>query len=85
MAYYENVLRSWCESLILRPMEQLQVTPLGTVKIEAMEPMDNLDQDYKPRLYRQTKAFFEGNDYLFCTLPKHVENVRIYSEMAGYQ
>jgi predicted dehydrogenase len=70
--------------LILRPMEQLQVTPLGTVKIEAMDPLDNLDQDYKPGLYRQTQAFLEGNDNLFCTLPEQVENVRIYSEMAGY-
>jgi len=70
--------------LILRPMEQLQVTPLGTVKIEAMDPLDNLDQDYKPGLYRQTKAFLEGDDQLFCSLPEQVENVRIYSEMAGY-
>lgn len=70
--------------LILRPMEQLQVTPLGWVKIEAMEPLDSLDQDYKPGLYRQTQAFLDGNDHLFCTLPEQVENVRIYSEMAGY-
>jgi len=70
--------------LILRPMEQLQVTPLGTVKIEAIEPLDNLDQDYKPGLYRQTRAFLEGNDDLFCSLPEQVESVRIYSEMAGY-
>jgi len=70
--------------LILRPMELLQCTPLGTVKIEAMAPVDNLDQDYKPGLYRQTQAFLEGNDRLLCTLPDQVENVRIYTEMAGY-
>lgn len=71
--------------LILRPMEQLQVTPLGSVKIEAMEPLYSFDQDYKPGLYRQTQAFLDGNDNLFCTFPEQVENVRIYSEMAGYQ
>ena len=70
--------------LIMRPVEQLQVMPLGTVKIEAMDPLDRFDQDYKPGLYRQTQAFIEGNDHLFCTLPEQVENVRIYSEMAGY-
>jgi predicted dehydrogenase len=70
--------------LILRPMEQLQVTTLGTVKIEAMDPLDSLDQDYKPGLYRQTQAFLDGNDQLFCALPEQVESVRIYSEMAGY-
>ena len=70
--------------LILRPMEQLQVTPLGTVKIESVDPVDSLDQDYKPGLYRQTQAFLEDNDQLFCALPEQVESVRIYSEMAGY-
>ena len=70
--------------LILRPMEQLQVTPLGSVMIQAMEPLDSLDQDYKPGLYRQTEAFIEGDDLLFCTLPDQLENVRIYSQMAGY-
>jgi predicted dehydrogenase len=70
--------------LILRPMEQLQVTPLGSVKVEAIAPLDSLDQDYKPGLYRQTKAFLDGDDQLFCSLPEQVENVRIYSEMAGY-
>ncbi len=70
--------------LILRPIEQLHVTPLGTVKIEAIDPIDSLDKEYKPGLYLQTQAFLEGNDNLFCTLPEQVENVRIYSEMAGY-
>ncbi len=70
--------------LILRPMEQLQVMPLGTVKIGAMESLDNLDKDYKPGLYRQTQAFLEGDYNLFCTLQEQVENVRIYSEMGGY-
>lgn len=70
--------------LILRPMEQLQVMPLGTVKIEMIDPLDSVDKDYKPGLYRQTEAFLEGNDHLFCTLLEQVENVRIYSKMAGY-
>jgi len=70
--------------LILRPMEQLQVTPLGSVKIEAMEPLDSFDQDYKPGLFRQTKAFFDGDDELFCTLSEQAQDVEIYSRMAGY-
>ena len=70
--------------LILRPMEQLQVTPLGTVKTEAIDPLDSLDKDYKPGLYRQTKAFLDGDDKFFCTLQEQRENVRIYSEIAGY-
>ncbi len=70
--------------LILRPMEQLQVTPLGTVKVEAIEPDDTLDQQFKPGLYRQAEAFLAGDDGLFCTLSQQVENVRLYTDMAGY-
>lgn len=70
--------------LILRPMEQLQVTPLGSVKIELMETEDTLDQQFKPGLYRQTQAFLSGDDVLFCPISEQVRNVRLYSEMTGY-
>lgn len=72
------------QRLILRPMEQLQVTQLGSVAIEPVEAMNTLDKDYKPGLYQQTKAFLAGDDALFCTLSEQVRNVRIYSQMAGY-
>lgn len=70
--------------LILQPMEQLQFMQLGSVKIKTMEPLNSLDQDYKPGLYRQTQAFMQDDDSLFCTLAEQVKNVRIYSKMAGY-
>jgi predicted dehydrogenase len=70
--------------LILRPMEQLQITALGKVQVEAVDPEDTLDQDFKPGLYRQTQAFLEGDFELFCPLSKQAKNVRLYSEMAGY-
>jgi predicted dehydrogenase len=70
--------------LILRPMEQLQVTPLGSVRIKVVESSDSLDKNYKPGLYRQTQAFLNADDRLFCTLSQQVKNVRIYSKMAGY-
>jgi len=70
--------------LILRPMEKLQVTPLGTARIDAIEPLDNLDNDYKPGLYRQTKAFFDGDDEYFCRLNEQAQNVEIYSNIARY-
>lgn len=70
--------------LILRPMEQLQVMPLGSVKIETMEPLDSLDQDYKPGLFLQTQSFLKADDQLFCSLKEHTYNTRLYSLMAGY-
>lgn len=70
--------------LILRPMEQLQFTKLGSVAVEPVEATNTLDKDFKPGLYRQTKAFLAGDDALFCTLSEQVRNARIYSQMAGY-
>lgn len=70
--------------LILRPMEQLQVTKLGSVAVEPFEATNPLDKDFKPGLYQQTKAFLASDDALFCTLSEQVRNARIYSQMAGY-
>ena len=70
--------------LILRPMEQLQLTNIGSVAVAPVEATNTLDTDFKPGLYQQTKAFLAGDDALFCTLSEQVRNVRIYSQMAGY-
>lgn len=70
--------------LILRPMEQLQVTSLGSVKIEPVEIDDRLDRDFKPGLYRQTAAFLSGDTERLCSLEQQVRNARLYSEIAGY-
>ena len=70
--------------LILRPMEQLQLTPLGTVQIEHIALDDKLDHDFKPGLYRQTEAFLNEDTADFCSLQAQVEHVKLYSKMAGY-
>ena len=70
--------------LILRPMEQLQLTQLGSVKVE-FEPLeDKLDQDFKPGLFRQTEAFLRQDTTNFCTLEEQVKHTELYSKMAGY-
>lgn len=71
--------------LLLRPMEQLQVIMLGSVTMQAVELDDKLDQQFKPGLYKQTKAFLETDDNLFCSLDQQVKNMQIYSKMAGYK
>lgn len=71
--------------LILRPMEQLHVTHLGTVSIEPVTLNDSLDHDFKPGLYRQTQAFLCGDHQALCPLAEQVEHVRLYSAMAGYR
>lgn len=70
--------------LILRPMEQLQITKIGSVNIEPIESENDLDTRYKPGLFKQTQAFLANEDALFCTLREQVKNIEIFSKMAGY-
>ena len=70
--------------LIFRPMEQLQVTSLGSVKVETVELSDQLDKEFKPGLYRQTQSFLAGNGERFCSLDEQVEHAKLYSQIAGY-
>ena len=69
---------------ILRPMEELQVIKLGSILVERINPENQIDKDFKPGLYQQTKKFLEGKNHLFCTLSEQSENMKIYSKMAGY-
>lgn len=69
---------------IFRPMEQLQVVQLGSVKVESVELDDKLDKEFKPGLYKQTKSFLERDDRLFCTIDEQLRHCAIYNEMAGY-
>lgn len=71
--------------LILRPMEALQLVRKGSVAIEPVEATGaELDKDFKPGLFLQTKAFLEGEDADLCPLSQHSEAVDAYCLMAGY-
>ena len=70
--------------LILRPLEQLQLTPLGSVKVEAVPLEDKLDHDFKPGLYQQVEAFLRQDGTHFCTLEDQVKHTQFYEKMAGY-
>jgi predicted dehydrogenase len=72
--------------LIFRPMETLQVMRKGSVSIEAMSfEGQDLDNDFKPGLFLQTKAFLEDNEQDdLCMLSDHVEMLHFYSQIAGY-
>jgi predicted dehydrogenase len=69
---------------IFKPMEQLQVTLLASVKTEPVEIDDALDKAFKPGLYEETKAFLARDDQLFCTIDEQLQHGAVYSEMAGY-
>lgn len=71
--------------LIFKPMEQLQVTVLASVKVEQVDIDDALDKAFKPGLYAETQAFLDHDDALFCTIDEQLTHGAIYSEMAGYK
>ena len=70
--------------LILRPMEQLQITKIGSINVEQVELISQFDKQFKPGLFKQTQAFINRDDDLFCTISEQVRNVELYSRMAGY-
>jgi predicted dehydrogenase len=70
--------------LLLRPLEQLHVIHPGSTRMELLEADDSLDKAFKPGLFRQTEAFLNADDRLFCTLEDQLEHCAIYDEMANY-
>ena len=68
--------------LIFRPMEQLHVQRLNSVSIDKVEIDDQLDKDYKPGLFLQTKAFLTGeNAHKIQTINKQAELFGFYHRM----
>lgn len=70
--------------IYLKPMEQLQLQDIGSVKIYSFEFDDQLDKDFKPGFYLETKAFLGGEDSRLCTLWQQVHHLdTIYNRMLG--
>ena len=70
--------------IIFRPMEKLLMIPLGSVDAKPVDLADRSDRDFKPGLYRQTKAFLAQDLARFCSLTDQVRHVQIYTQIAGY-
>lgn len=70
--------------LYFKPMEQLQIQNLGSVKVEPVEIDDHLDKEFKPGFYLETKAFLEGDYSRLCSIEEQFEHVsKIYSKICG--
>ena len=69
---------------ILRPVEDLKIVKLGSTLVKNIRINNKLDQKFKPGIYLQLKSFLKNDFTLFCTLSEQVEDVRIYSKIAGY-
>jgi predicted dehydrogenase len=69
----------------LKPMEKLQVQLLGSVQIEDFSINDQLDQDFKPGLYLQTKTFLNCEFEKLVNLNEQLKMTEVYNKIGGYK
>lgn len=70
--------------IVLRPMERLFGTEAALQQPEEIDIDLSLDQEYKPGLALQVRAFLTGNDPALCTIREHARMMPIYERVAGY-
>lgn len=68
----------------LSPLEELSRTARGSLKPELVLLSDRLDREFKPGLFLQVRDFLVGNFHDHCGIEEHTENMRFYSQIAGY-
>lgn len=70
--------------IYLKPMEQLHLQDIASVKVYPVEIDDHLDKEFKPGFYLETKAFLEGDYSRMCSIEEQVENVEnVYYRILG--
>ncbi len=70
---------------ILRPIEKLKYVEKGSIEMKDIYMDDKFDMIFKPGLFLQLKNFLNGNFKELCSLREQVDNMKIYSEIAGYK
>ena len=67
---------------LFKPMEQLQIQILNSVKVEPVEIDNKLDVAFKPGVHQQTKAFlFEPGNIHLLSIAQQAENCKVYQQM----
>ena len=85
-ANWESAGRWWVEFLtnknryVMKPMEQLFVQKRGSISLEKIELEDELDQNFKPGLYKQVEAFLKFPEKLM-KIDEQVKKLPYYEQM----
>ena len=85
-ANWESAGRWWVEFLtnknryVMKPMEQLYVQKRGSISLEKIELEDELDQNFKPGLYKQIEAFLKFPEKLM-RIDEQVKKLPYYEQM----
>lgn len=67
--------------LIFKPLEKLLMQKIGSVETEFLTIDDELDTEFKPGLYEQTKRFYERKVSDLCDVSEHVINLGFYEKI----
>lgn len=70
--------------LYFKPLEELHIQEKGNITITKVDIDDQLDKQFKPGLYLQTKVFLCGDSSSLCTIHHQLACVSLYEKMAGY-
>ena len=70
---------------IFRPLEKLHVQRLGKVTVEEIEINDELDIEFKPGLYEQTRAFINKTSLTenLLSITEGLDMMKVYEDMNG--
>ncbi len=85
-ANWDSAGRWWVEFLtkenryIMKPIEKLFIQKRGSVAVNEIEISDDLDQLYKPGLFRQVEAFMKFEDRLM-KIEDQIKILPIYEEI----
>ena len=70
---------------LLSPLEKLKRQANGETEIKEVEIDDDLDQKYKPGLYKQLTSFLSSSSCeVLCSIQEHADIFSTYEKMAGY-
>ncbi|UYP48058.1 hypothetical protein NEF87_004343 [Candidatus Lokiarchaeum ossiferum] len=88
-ANWESPGRWWIElltrenRLIFKPLEELKIQKIGSVKVEKVEIDDELDRKFKPGLFLQTSAFLNKDWIKLKTIQEQSEDIAILKKIRG--
>jgi len=70
--------------LILRPMEQLHVTKVGSITCDLVQIDDALEKTFKPGLYVQVDKFLSQQHDALCSIDEQLKMMKHYYAIANY-
>jgi predicted dehydrogenase len=71
--------------LIFKPLEKLQIMEIGSVEQNFVENVDySIDENFKPGLYLQTKAFLQDEWVNFINIQDQAKRMNLFQKMSGY-